>query len=48
MGGGGGGGEGTVGRVVRTLRARPGGVCACVCVWLLVCVGRMCAGSTPV
>ena len=23
-------------------------VCVCVCVWLLVCVGRMGAGSSPV
>lgn len=46
----GGDGGGTVGRVVHSLRAKPGGMCACacVCVWLLVGVGRMRAGSTRV
>lgn len=36
MSGGGGDGENTVGRAVHTLKARPEGVCVCVCVWLLV------------
>lgn len=43
---GGSGGGATVGRVL--LGYLGPGLCVCVCDWLLVCVGRMCAGNTRV